>query len=100
MLTLLRDFQSGVNADVVKTSGGDVKVSLYQLGDRVMAVACSVGDDATHTIKLDIKKLGLPSNVTASDLEGIEGLKTIRPGEVSFPLKRLDYRLILFRPKS
>jgi hypothetical protein len=90
------------NQDVVATDNEQVKVSLYtRSAAGVLVVISNLGKQRCETVvRLDLKPLGLFSNLTAWDVVNEAELPMASPDEFPLTLDCLDFRVLWLRPKN
>ncbi len=76
--------------------GCDARGIVIVKGPRAVVVATDYGEGGECELRLDLAKLGLPATVKAADLETGEALAGDGRGAVRFPLKKHDFRAVLF----
>jgi len=79
----------------LKVSGVDAKGIVMANGPRAIVIVTDYGEGGACELQLDLVRLGLPATVKAKDLETGEAVEG-DGGRVSFPLKRHDFRALLF----
>jgi len=78
--------------------GCEAKGIVLVNGPRAIAIVTDYSEGGDCTIKLDLKALGLSrrGGIRPTDFETGEAMAAAGPGEVSFPLKKHDFRAVLF----
>lgn len=76
--------------------GADARGIVLVSGDRAICVATDYGEGGECALTLDLTALGLPATVRPTDFETGEALTGPAPGTASFPLKKHDFRAVLF----
>jgi len=79
----------------LEVAGCNAKGIVMVKGPKAIAIVTDYGEGGTCTLKLDLGKLGLPATVKPSDFETGEAMTGMAPGEVTFPLKKHDFRAVL-----
>ncbi len=77
-------------------TGCDAKGIVMVNGKRAVVAVTDYSGGGDVTLKLDLKAVGLPDTIKASDLETAEALTGAASGEVSFPLRKHDLKVVLF----
>ena len=77
-------------------AGCDAKGIVMVNGKRAVVAVTDYSGGGDVTLKLDLKAVGLPDTVKATDFETGAALTGAAPGEVSFPLKKHDLKVVLF----
>ncbi|MCD6361369.1 MAG: hypothetical protein J7M38_10985, partial [Armatimonadetes bacterium] len=77
-------------------SGVEGKGIVIVNGNRAVAVVTDYGDGGECTLELDLKAVGLPATVRPTNFETGDAMTAAAPGVVTFPLKKHDFRAVLF----
>ncbi|MBI4025285.1 MAG: hypothetical protein HY360_09920, partial [Verrucomicrobia bacterium] len=78
----------------VRVEGADAATLVVSKPGSAMAVVCDYGNGGNLTLNVDMKMLGLKSGFAAKDAESGEKL-SITGGQVTFPLKKHDFRMVI-----
>ncbi len=76
--------------------GADARGIVLVTGDRAICVVTDYGEGGDCTIALDLDAVGLPDTISPKDFETGEALTSNAPGTAGFPLKRHDFKAVLF----
>jgi len=89
------------NAKFVTTNNTDVLASIYSRGAKgALVVVSNLGRSHVQaSVTLNLRALGLPSNVVVEDVIDGTTLAAER-GVISFPLQSLAFRMLLVRPSQ
>jgi len=79
----------------LKVSGVDARGIVLVNGRRAIVVVTDYGEGGDCALELDLKALGLPNSVTATDLETGDTVPGVG-GKVVFPLRKHDFRALRF----
>ena len=77
-------------------TGCDTRGIVTVNGQKAVAIVTDYGEGGTCAMKLDLAKLGLPATVKPSDFETGKAMTATGPGEVSFPLKKHDFKAVVW----
>lgn len=80
----------------LKTEGADVRGIVMVNGPKAVAIVTDYGEGGKCTLKLDIKRLGLPDALKVRDLETGAALEGGAPGEVGFEMRKHDFKAVVF----
>jgi hypothetical protein len=78
-------------------TGCDAKGIVLVKGAKAIAIVTDYAEGGTCALKLDVKSLGLPPTVKPGDLETGEALPSPAAGETTFPLKKHDFKAVLWQ---
>jgi hypothetical protein len=80
----------------MQIAGVEGKGIVLASGERAIAIVTDYGEGGDCTMTLDLAALGLPNTVKPMNLETGEAMTAAAPGVVTFPLKKHDFRALLF----
>jgi hypothetical protein len=63
-------------------------------GNKALVIVTSYGDDGVAEANVDNARLGIPMPRTVTDFETGESVDMSTSGEIRFPLKKHDFRII------
>lgn len=81
----------------LRVAGADTRALVLVRGEKAVAVITDYGEGGAARATLDLKALGLPATVKATDLETGAELAAPAPGEVDFALRKHDYKVVLWQ---
>ncbi|NSW57764.1 MAG: hypothetical protein HPY44_17285 [Armatimonadetes bacterium] len=79
----------------LQTEGADVRGIVLVNGQKAIAIVTDYGEGGDCRLKLDLKAIGLPETVTATNFETGKAMDGAR-GEARFKMKKHDFRAVLF----
>ncbi len=82
------------DAPPLKTTGAPVKTLVLARGGKAMVVVASFGPAGEVELTLDLRRLGLPEEAVAVNVETGQRLERLGPGRFKLPLPRHDFRLL------
>ncbi len=80
----------------MQVTGAEAKGIVMARGGRALAIVTDYGEGGDCTLTLDMKALGLPDTVIATDFETGEAMTGAGAGSVTFALKKHDFKAVLF----
>lgn len=80
----------------LQIEGADARGIVLVNGPRAIAIVTDYGEGGQCTMALDLEAVGLPDTVSPTDFETGEALAGHAPGQATFPLKKHDFRAVLF----
>ncbi len=81
----------------LRVDGVTAKAIVMVNNGRTLVIVTDYGTGGDCRLTLDLPALGLPAPTAASDLETGQAVPLAGPGEVRFPLKKHDFRTVVFR---
>ncbi|MCD6351487.1 MAG: hypothetical protein J7M26_05160 [Armatimonadetes bacterium] len=80
----------------LRIEGCDVRGIVIVMGKKALVIVTDYGKGGRCRLTLDLKGLGLPPSVHATDFETGAAIAGKAPGVVEFPLKKHDFRAVVF----
>jgi hypothetical protein len=78
----------------VAVEGVDARTLAMTCGNKALVIVTSYGDDGVAEANVDNARLGIPMPRTVTDFETGESVDMSTSGEIRFPLKKHDFRII------